>query len=102
MSKTVVVQYKTRPDAAEENQRLVEAVYAELAERQPEGFRYATFRLDDGVSFVHVAMVEGDTDPLGDVAAFKEFVAGVGDRVTDGPHSSPATAVGAYRWDAGA
>jgi len=48
MSKTVVVQYKTRPNAAEENQRLVEAVYAQLASEDPGRLHYATFRLEDG------------------------------------------------------
>jgi len=29
-------------------------VYDELHERNPDGLRYATFQLDDGVSFVHL------------------------------------------------
>ena len=31
----VVVRYKTRPDASDENQKLIEAVFAELNETQP-------------------------------------------------------------------
>lgn len=53
MSKIVVVEYRTRPDAAEENQRLVEQVYAQLAREEPDGLRYATFWLTDGVTFIH-------------------------------------------------
>jgi hypothetical protein len=35
-----VVRYRVKPDRADENQRLIEAVFAELAEREPEGFTY--------------------------------------------------------------
>ncbi len=42
MSKTVVVRYTTHPEAAEENVRLIEGVFAALAELEPPGFRYTT------------------------------------------------------------
>ena len=54
MSKTVVT-YKTTPEKADENAELVERVFKELNEKDPGGIRYATFRLADGVSFVHIA-----------------------------------------------
>ena len=73
MGKTVVVRYKTRADAADENQRLVQRVFAQLAEDDPGGLRYATFRLADGVTFVHVATVEGEVNPLSKSSAFAEF-----------------------------
>ena len=69
---TVVVRYRPAPDRADENQALVEAVFAELAETQPDGLRYATLRLDDG-TFVHIAEIEGDENPLATTAAFAEF-----------------------------
>ena len=52
--RTVVVRYQTKPECADENQQLVEKVFAELAERRPAGFGYVTFRLEDGTSFVHI------------------------------------------------
>ena len=33
-----------------ENQQLIEALFAELDEHQPEGFTYKVFRLDDRVT----------------------------------------------------
>jgi hypothetical protein len=101
MSKTVIVRYQTRADAAEENQRLVERVFAELAADDPGGLRYATFRLADGVSFVHVAIVEGEPGPLPKSAAFAEFQRGLGDRVTGPPVPADATLVGSYRFLSG-
>ena len=98
MSKAVIVRYQTTAETADENQRLVEQVYAELAASDPGGLRYATFRLADGVSFVHVALVEGDVNPLAGVAAFQEFQANLADRLTQGPDPQDATIVGSYRF----
>jgi hypothetical protein len=97
MSKTVVVRYLTRPEAADENQRLVENVFAELGRNDPGGLRYATFRLKDGVTFVHIAIVDGETNPLEHTAAFAEFQRGIADRCVDRPVASDATLVGSYR-----
>ena len=64
MSRRVMVRYRVRPEEAERNEALVRAVYAELASVVPEGFAYATYKLPDGVSFVHVAASEDDATPL--------------------------------------
>jgi hypothetical protein len=93
-----VVRYRTRLDAAEENQRLIEAVFAQLDERQSQGFTYKVFRLEDGVSFVHV-VIEHDVenpDSLQDVPAFQAFVAGIADRCEEPPVASGATVVGGH------
>jgi hypothetical protein len=58
MSHATVVRYTTRPESAEENERLVRAVFAELAEQRPAGLSYSSVRLEDGVSFVHVAVTD--------------------------------------------
>jgi hypothetical protein len=99
MSATMV-RYQTRPDRASENQRLIEAVFADLEKREPEGFTYKVFRLEDGVTFVHV-VVEHDhvenPDSLQDIPAFQTFVAGISDRCDIPPVVSGATVVGGYR-----
>jgi hypothetical protein len=95
---TIVVRYRPTADQAELNQRLVEAVFAELAETDPGGLRYATFRLADG-TFVHIADVEGEENPLTANSAFAAFQQGIGDRCEagEGPNPQPATLVGSYR-----
>lgn len=95
---TVVVRYRPKPDHADHNQALVEDVFAELAATDPGGLRYATFRLDDG-TFVHIADIEGDENPLGTSAAFAAFQENIADRCEDGhgPDPQPATLVGSYR-----
>ena len=97
--KTTVVRYQAKPERADENQRLIEAVFGELEERQPDGFTYKAFRLDDGVSFIHV-VIEHDIDQpesLQALPAFQAFVAGIADRCAVPPVATGATIVGSYR-----
>ena len=97
MTVTKVVKYTTKPEHADENERLIRDVFAELTAEHPEGLRYVSLRLGDGVTFIHVATIDGDSNPLSASAAFAKFQAGIGDRCDDGPHPSDATVIGAYR-----
>ena len=92
-----MVRYKVRPERADENVALVEAVYAQLAAERPEGLHYATFRLPDGVSFMHIVI---DTDQpgriLGEIAAFKAFSADIESRCAEPPVATEITLIGSY------
>jgi hypothetical protein len=97
---TTVVRYQAKPERADENQRLIEVVFAELDARQPEGFTYKVFRLEDGVSFVHVAIEHDDVenpDSLPAVPAFRAFVADIAERCEVPPVAMSATIIGGYR-----
>jgi hypothetical protein len=96
---TLVVRYRTKPECADENQRLVERVFAELEELDATGFAYTSFRLDDGVSFIHVVVEEDGPGSvsLADLPAFREFQAGIRERCDEQPVAVPATVVGAHR-----
>jgi hypothetical protein len=96
VSDTKVIRYRAKPERADENAALIKAVFAELAERRPDGVRYAALRLDDGESFIHIVQVDREPNPLLDLAAFQAFQAEILDRVADGPHGSDATVVGSY------
>jgi hypothetical protein len=97
--KRVMVRYKVKPDRVEENEALVRSVYEELAAARPDGLRYATFKLGDGVSFVHVASVEtGDGhNPLSQLDAFRRFTADVADRCDEPPVTTELSEIGSYR-----
>jgi hypothetical protein len=97
MTKAVVVRYQTRAEAAESNQRLIEQVFAELNAEDPGGVRYAAFRLADGAGFVHVALFEGDGNPLASSKAFAAFQDGAAERQAGPPVVSEATLIGSYR-----
>ena len=96
---TVVVRYRPKADRADENQQLVEAVFAELEGADPGSVRYATFRLADG-TFVHIADTDADPNPLGSIGAFAEFQKEIHERCEpgEGPDPQPATLVGSYNF----
>ena len=98
-SHATVVRYTTHAGSADENEKLIKAVFAQLAEQLPKGLRYLAIRLDDGVSFVHVAVLEEEDNPLASLSAFGEFVSAIGERCTDGPTPVNGTVVGAYGID---
>ena len=97
--KTTIVRYKVKADRADENKQFIRRVFEELAGSQPDGLQYASFNLDDGVSFLHIAVVDTDdgSNPLTDSSAFKEFVANIKDRCEEPPVATTAERVGSYR-----
>lgn len=92
-----MVRYKVRAGRGDENAALVEAVYEQLSRERPEGLHYATFRLPDGVSFMHLVY---ETDQpgriLNEVAAFKAFVTDIESRCDEPPAVTELTLVGSY------
>lgn len=94
---STMVRYKVRPDRSAENVALVEAVYAELAQGQPDGLRYATFRLPDGVSFMHL-VIETDQPGriLGQLTSFQAFQKDIEGRCEEPPVATEITLVGSY------
>lgn len=92
-----VIRYTTKPECADENERLIRDVFAELAEHDSDGLHYLAFRLADNVSFVHVAVLDGDKNPLADSAAFAEFQRGIAERCADGPAAADAQIIGSHR-----
>lgn len=97
--KTTIVRYKVKADRAEENKASIRAVFDELNATKPEGLRYVSFCLADGLSFVHVAVVEGadGENQLQQSAAFGRFIDSIEDRCEEGPVASSADIVGSYR-----
>lgn len=97
---TTIVRYQAKPERADENQQLIEAVFAELEERQLDGFYYRVFRLADGVSFIHVYVEDDDVaEPahITDVVAFQAFTSHIDERTEAPPVATSATIIGKYR-----
>jgi hypothetical protein len=99
MEKRLVTRYATKsPADADENQRRVEGVFAELKESQPENVTYLVLRLADD-SFVHVSFHDhGDDEvnPISSTAAFAHFQDGHEKRRDGAVDQQVATLVGAY------
>ena len=97
MTQIRVVRYTTTPEARDENAELVSRVYAALAETQPDGLRYATLLLAEENAFVHLAIHDGEDNPLTRLPAFIDFQRGLGTRVVAAPGTGFADVVGSYR-----
>jgi hypothetical protein len=96
----VMVRYKVKPERAAENEELVRGVYDELARDAPDGFRYATLVLEDGVSFVHIAstLTDDDANPLRVSKAFAEFQRDIAARCDEAPVVTSFREVGSFRF----
>jgi hypothetical protein len=92
-----LIRYRTKPHQAAANEELVRAVFAELHDAQPDGLSYATFRLADQVTFLHLVQAAQDPSPLVAVKAFGEFQAGAADRCDQLPVREQLTEIGSYR-----
>jgi hypothetical protein len=93
-----MVRYRVKPDRVAENEERITQVFEQLAREAPAGLRYASFKLDDGVTFVHIALDEevngGST--LKELSEFKTFSAGMVDRCEEEPVVTQLTVVGSY------
>ena len=96
--KRTLVRYRTKPERAEENERLIGKVFQELQEKSPDGVRYLAWKLDDG-TFLHFVMVEtvDGTSPIPGLQAFQAFQSGIKERCIEPPRSGDVTVVGNYR-----
>ena len=99
MQKRLVTRYAMQSaEAADENQRRVEGVFAELEANKPDNVSYIVLRLADD-SFVHVSFHDhGDDEvnPIASTAAFAHFQDGHADRRDGGVDQQTAGLVGAY------
>jgi hypothetical protein len=99
MHKRLVTRYATKSrEAAEENQRRVEAVFDELTATKPDNVSYLVLRLADD-SFVHVSFHDhGDDEvnPIASTAAFAHFQEDHASRREGVVDQQQATLVGSY------
>jgi hypothetical protein len=97
--KKLMVRYRVKPDRVTENERYIKQVFEQLEHEGPSGLRYASFKLGDGVSFVHIVSLETDdgSNPLAALAAFKAFTAAVDERCDELPVVATLNEVGSYK-----
>jgi len=97
--KRTMIRYKLKPDCVAENDELLRGTYEELERTQPDGLRFATFRLDDGLSLVHLVSVEtaDGRSPLANSVAFGRYSEHVRERCEAPPEFSNLDEIGAFR-----
>jgi hypothetical protein len=96
--KTTVVRYKVKSDRAEENVAYIQRVFEQLQRESPDGLRYCSFQLEDGLSFLHIAAVDDSlkANPLTGISAFKDFASNIAERCEEPPRAVSARLIGAY------
>lgn len=97
-SKTIIVQYQTRPECADENEAQAIKVFDAFARASLKGVSYRTMREVNGNRFFHIVTrpdVEGPS-PLMQVDEFREFVAAVRARCDEAPVDFVLRQVGEY------
>ena len=98
MSK-VIVKYRVKQEKAQENIDYINRIFEALKQVSPEGIRYASFVLEDGVSFVHIAFIEtaDGENPLAFLPEFQAFVQDIAARCDEPPQPLVADLIGSYR-----
>jgi hypothetical protein len=87
-TKTTMVRYRTTEAYGDANEAAIRAVFAELRSLRPRGVSYASHRLPDGVTFVHIATIESSADeahPITSLQAFQAFQAGLAGNTVEAP-----------------
>jgi hypothetical protein len=85
-------------EAADENQRRIEGVFAELEAAEPDSVSYIVLRLADD-SFLHVSFHnhgDDEVNPIASTAAFAHFQDDHASRRDGGVDQQTAELVGAY------
>jgi hypothetical protein len=92
-----LIRYRLKPEHVERNEELVRATFEELHRAAPSGLRYTIFKLEDGVSFMHISESEGEESPLAGLASVQEFRRELADRCEEQPVVTELTEVASYR-----
>jgi hypothetical protein len=99
MEKRLVTRYAMQSvEAADENQRRIEGVFAELEAAEPDSVSYIVLRLADD-SFLHVSFHnhgDDEVNPIASTAAFAHFQDDHASRRDGGVDQQTAELVGAY------
>lgn len=94
----LMICYRVKHDRVERNLGLLRAVYEEMESVQPDGLSYATFQLEDGVSFVDLVDTKDGPGPLSRLEAFRRFRSTLDERCDEPPTMTELREVGAFRF----
>jgi hypothetical protein len=92
----VMIRCKVRPDGVDACLGSFQEVYEEMRSVQPKGLRYATFQLEDGVTFVSFAEMDQGPAVLRQLKAFQRLRATPGERFDEPPVLTMLHEVGSY------
>jgi hypothetical protein len=94
----VMIRYKLKREEAGREPELLRAVFEEIESVRPDDLRYASFRLEDGVSFVSFVETGGGPGPLPGLEVFRRYRAALDARCEEPPVMTELHGVGSYRF----
>ena len=95
----LMVRSKVKEESVADVDAAVERMFAAIREAQPEGIRYASCRLPDGVTYVALLQIDdGVENPLAALPEFRELQEGLAGWLAEPPSPEQATVVGSYRF----
>jgi dihydropteroate synthase len=93
----MMIRAKVNADNVAEVEAAVEQTFAAIEKAQPAGVRYASTKLDDGVTFVVLLSLENTNNPLETIPEFVEFQTKLKGWIVEPPTAERLAVVGSYR-----
>src|SRR3954454_19643897 len=94
----LTVRAKLKEEHVADAEAAVKRMFAAIEREQLEGIRYASVRLEDGVTFLAVLELEdGAENPLPGLPEAQEFYAGLPGWYAEAPEVGQGTVIGSYR-----
>ncbi len=88
-----------KAEAVAEIEAAGKRIFEALARDQPQGFRYTTCRLPDGVTFISIWEIDdGATNPLSSLPEARAFQEGLKTWMAEPPIYEQLTVAGSYRF----
>lgn len=93
----MMIRYRVKPDQVQRNLNLLHAYFDELQTTEPRGLAYASFLLEDGVTFVHLVDTDTGAAPFARLAAYQAFRVALDERCDESPAMTELHEVGSFR-----
>jgi quinol monooxygenase YgiN len=97
----IMIRAKLKPESVADVEAAAEKMFAAIHAEQPEGVKYASTRLDDGVTAVVLLALDGPLDdpaanPLAAIPEFRAFQEQLPTWLAEPPTVEPLTVIGSY------
>ena len=94
----LMVRSKVKAEKVTEVEGGIKRLFAALQQAHPEGIRYSSCRLADGVTYIALLEIdEGVDNPLPTLPEFREFQENLKTWMTEPPTAEQLTVSGSYR-----
>ena len=94
----MLVRSKVKPECVADVEAGAKKMFAALEQAQPQGVRYSSSRLPDGVTFLaQLELENGAENPLPSVPAFREFQENWKRWIAEPPAPEQLTVIASYR-----